>query len=84
MQQSRHIGKIVVAYDDQPMLVKSSAVPDASLSLKSDATYLIAGGLGGVGLATARWMAEKGARCLVLLGRRGAVSSDSREAVAEL
>lgn len=38
----------------------------------SDGTYLITGGLGGVGLRTAQWMVEQGARHLVLLGRREA------------
>ena len=37
----------------------------------SDGTYLITGGLGGVGLRTAQWMVEQGARHLVLMGRRG-------------
>lgn len=36
-----------------------------------DASYLITGGLGGVGLETARWLAERGARHLVLAGRSG-------------
>jgi acyl transferase domain-containing protein/surfactin synthase thioesterase subunit len=34
--------------------------------------YLITGGLGGIGLRAAHWMVERGARYLVLLGRRGA------------
>lgn len=38
---------------------------------RSDGTYLISGGLGGVGLRVAQWMIEQGARHLVLLGRRG-------------
>ncbi|MBB2915047.1 myxalamid-type polyketide synthase MxaE and MxaD [Streptosporangium becharense] len=40
--------------------------------VRSDATYLIAGGLGGVGLLTAEWLIGHGARHLVLVGRRGA------------
>ena len=39
------------------------------ISLRTDATYLITGGLGGLGLATAKWMAQRGARHLVLVGR---------------
>jgi acyl transferase domain-containing protein/SAM-dependent methyltransferase/acyl carrier protein len=42
-----------------------------SLTLRSDGVYLITGGLGGLGLKIARWMAEQGARHLVLLGRGG-------------
>jgi acyl transferase domain-containing protein/acyl carrier protein len=39
------------------------------LVLHADKSYLITGGLGGLGLETAKWMIEKGARHLVLLGR---------------
>ena len=45
------------------------AVP-APLALRSDATYLISGGLGGVGLQLAAWLVDRGARRLILLGRR--------------
>nr|CCE88377.1 non-ribosomal peptide synthetase/polyketide synthase [Sorangium cellulosum] len=40
-------------------------------SLRPDASYLITGGLGGLGIALARWMVDRGARHLVLVGRRG-------------
>jgi acyl transferase domain-containing protein len=36
---------------------------------RTDATYLITGGLGALGLVTARWMVERGARRLILMGR---------------
>ncbi|HLO89367.1 MAG TPA: SDR family NAD(P)-dependent oxidoreductase [Nostocaceae cyanobacterium] len=42
------------------------------LRFQSDATYLMTGGLGGLGLKVAQWMAERGARHLVLVGRSGA------------
>ncbi len=41
-----------------------------SMRWRSDATYLITGGLGALGIRVARWMAEQGARHLVLLARR--------------
>ncbi|MFY0568048.1 beta-ketoacyl reductase [Archangium lansingense] len=37
--------------------------------LRPDASYLLTGGLGGLGLSLARWMVEQGARNLVLIGR---------------
>ena len=37
----------------------------------SEGCYLITGGLGSLGLRLARWMAEQGARHIVLTGRRG-------------
>jgi acyl transferase domain-containing protein/NAD(P)-dependent dehydrogenase (short-subunit alcohol dehydrogenase family)/phospholipid N-methyltransferase len=59
MQQARHIGKIVVV---QP---PDGAIPPA----RPDAAYLVTGGLRGLGLLTARWLAERGARHLALIGR---------------
>jgi amino acid adenylation domain-containing protein len=38
-------------------------------ALRADGTYLITGGLGGLGLAVGGWMVERGARHLVLIGR---------------
>jgi myxalamid-type polyketide synthase MxaE and MxaD len=55
----------------------------APFELRPDGTYLVTGGLGGLGLAVARWMVEQGARHLVLVGRRGAVG-DARDAVGGL
>lgn len=54
-----------------------------SISLHSDATYLITGGLGHLGLKTARWMVDKKARNIVLVGRSDA-SSTARQAIAQL
>jgi len=38
--------------------------------LSAEGTYLITGGLGGLGLAVAAWMVDRGVRHLALLGRR--------------
>jgi len=38
-------------------------------ALRADASYLITGGLGALGLLFARWMAERGARRLILIAR---------------
>jgi myxalamid-type polyketide synthase MxaE and MxaD len=40
-----------------------------SFRFRADASYLITGGLGAVGLQLARWMVEQGARRLVIFGR---------------
>src|SRR5262249_4562316 len=55
----------------------------SALQFRPDASYLIAGGLGGFGLATARWMIEHGARHLVLVGRNGASTDSARQAIKE-
>ena len=41
-----------------------------SIALRKDATYLITGGLGGLGLKVAAWMAGRGAGRLILLSRK--------------
>jgi acyl transferase domain-containing protein/acyl carrier protein len=46
--------------------------PRQPVAFREDATYLITGGLGGIGLTTAQWMVRHGARSLVLMGRSGA------------
>jgi short-subunit dehydrogenase/acyl carrier protein len=54
-----------------------------NLTLLPDATYLITGGLGVLGLETARWLAEKGAANLVLVGRNEG-SAAAEEQVSKL
>jgi acyl transferase domain-containing protein/aryl carrier-like protein len=82
MQSGKHIGKVVLTFREEP--IASVPAEDEPLTFRSDATYLVTGGLGGFGLAVARWMAERGAGTLVLMGRRGADTPEARQAVAEL
>lgn len=53
------------------------------LPVVSDASYVITGGLGSLGLTVAGWLVKQGARHLMLVGRRGA-SSVAIEALKEL
>ena len=48
--------------------------------VRKDATYLVTGGLRGLGLLTAEWLAEQGARHLVLVGR-GTPSAEAQAAI---
>jgi acyl transferase domain-containing protein len=45
-------------------------------NLRADGTYIVTGGLGGIGLAMARWLVERGARQLLLIGRTPLPSAD--------
>ena len=54
-----------------PRLKRSASPANGALTLRPDAAYLITGGLGGVGLAIATRLVERGARHLVLAGRHG-------------
>jgi acyl transferase domain-containing protein/NADPH-dependent curcumin reductase CurA/acyl carrier protein len=67
MQQGRHIGKVVVDYTTPPTeLFPGEFGP---IRFRRDATYWVAGGLGGFGTQVARWLADRGAGNLVLSGR---------------
>ena len=81
MQQSGHIGKLVVR---PPPLSDITVRQRRSFQVTSDKLHLITGGFGGFGLETARWLAAKGARNIMLVGRSGAASPAAREALASL
>ena len=51
---------------------------------RSDATYLITGGTGGLGRSITRWLASQGARNIVLASRSGMSQASTRELVEEL
>jgi acyl transferase domain-containing protein/acyl carrier protein len=52
-------------------LTRQRGASAAPYRCRPDASYLISGGLGGIGRRLAVWLAERGAKQLVLLGRGG-------------
>ncbi|HEX9784373.1 MAG TPA: SDR family NAD(P)-dependent oxidoreductase, partial [Opitutaceae bacterium] len=60
--RARHAGELDIV---------QSAAGDRSVQFRRQATYLITGGLGGLGRTVARWMVERGAGRIVLVGRSG-------------
>ena len=72
MQAARHVGKIVLT---------NSALEGGQL--RGDRTYLVTGGLGGIGCAVAGWLADRGAGVIVLNGRREP-DAEAVEAIAAL
>ena len=81
MQASGHIGKLVVR---PPELCEIVVRQRRGFQVSADKLHLITGGFGGFGLETARWLAAKGARNILLVGRSGAASTAAREALASL
>ncbi|KAK4183162.1 hypothetical protein QBC35DRAFT_125003 [Podospora australis] len=77
-------GKIVLTTGPEDMVpVKES--DDSNYRFSKQKTYVIAGGLGGIGRQIARWMARRGASNILLLSRSGAGQNPERLAtVAEL
>ncbi len=76
MAQARHIGKIALAQPSGTSLHRTPAIDP-------DATYLITGGLGSLGLHVARWLVDSGARHLLLAGRH-APSDAARQEIGAL
>jgi acyl transferase domain-containing protein/acyl carrier protein len=70
----RHVRRILA--DEEPATEK--------LVIRPDRTYLVTGGLGGLGLVTARRLVDLGARHVALLSRRGEPSPEVREVYDEL
>ena len=68
MEQAAHIGKLVLVHPKP-----------RSVELEPSATYLITGGLGGLGLAVARGLVERGARRLLLVSRRAPSAEAERQ-----
>jgi len=84
LQQSRHMGKVVIATQDLAEAAAPAPSPPPALELREDGTYLVVGGTPGFGLETARFLARRGAGHLALLSRRGPDTPGVAEAAGEL
>ena len=82
VREARHMGKVVVQMQDQPVAYKQfSAEP---IQIRPNSTYLITGGTGGFGLEVARWLASKGATNLVLASRHGNAFDEVQAVLSQL
>ncbi len=61
----RSVGKVVLRLDE-----RTGSSPGALRDVRSDGAYVITGGTGSLGLRLATWLADRGARSLVLVARR--------------
>ncbi|XP_035715748.1 phenolphthiocerol synthesis polyketide synthase type I Pks15/1 [Folsomia candida] len=67
MEKVKHIGKIVLTMPE--IGTKLTSGEPSSPLFNGISTYLITGGLGGIGLEVANWMGNNGAKTILLLGR---------------
>ena len=82
MAQAQHIGKIVLTTSSADTRIR---VPvSQQRAMRKDSSYLVSGGLGGLGLSVADWLAEQGAGQLVLMSRSGIKNAAQEVAVAAL
>ncbi|KAL7945550.1 putative polyketide synthase [Trichoderma barbatum] len=83
LQKGNNLGHVIIkpqADDVVPKFIQEQP----SWKFDADASYLIAGGSGGLGRAIARWMVDRGAKNLIIPSRSGAASKAAREVVKEL
>lgn len=69
LARAGHTGKVVISLETPELPLVVADKEDGLV--KQNATYLITGGTGGLGLKVAEWMVEQGARNLVLMSRSG-------------
>lgn len=74
---------VLVPRDDDMVMAPPYHGPESRSILKSDATYLIVGGTGGLGRGMARWMVQNGAGNVVLLSRSANVTPAVEELVTD-
>ena len=82
MAQGRHIGKQVVALQDEAAMVVEGAAEGTRQ--RWEGTYLISGGLGGLGPELAKWLVGKGVKHLALVSRGGVKTPQQAQALEEL
>lgn len=87
MQKGLHIGKIGISLRPSHDVhdISFSTTPRArTMAFNSSASYLLVGGLGGLGRAIATWMVDNGARSLIFLSRSAGKGAADEGFVAEL
>ncbi|KAL8952154.1 MAG: hypothetical protein Q9222_001931 [Ikaeria aurantiellina] len=86
MQQGQHIGKIVLTMRDALGKIKTGSTPihvADQVQVDNSASYLLAGGLGGIATVIARHLVENGARRLVCLSRNPGSKQEDIDAIKE-
>ncbi|XP_022090459.1 uncharacterized protein LOC110979180 isoform X2 [Acanthaster planci] len=75
MSKGSHIGKIVF---EVPENFQPKDVQPSLCQFKSNATYIVTGGYGGIGQALSRWLCLNGAKHIALVSRRGATTAAAK------
>ncbi|KJZ75495.1 hypothetical protein HIM_05191 [Hirsutella minnesotensis 3608] len=77
-QKGLHMGKIVISMPEDGSLSLPTAKPQRESTFSHKGSYLLVGGLGGLGKALATWMVEQGARHFVFLSRSAGSSVEDQ------
>lgn len=84
LQQSRHIGKIVVSMAEMPTTNIVPIAKKANDTIRDDGVCVVTGGLGGFGLATAKWLSDYKYSHLALMGRSGVKSDEDQRIIDQM
>lgn len=83
MAQGKHTGKVIVSFPE-PFVARRGEPLVPAFEVKPDGTYLITGAFGGFGKVMAEWLADCGAKHLVLTSRSGAATPAATAFVTKL
>ncbi|KAI8179922.1 Highly reducing polyketide synthase FUM1 [Colletotrichum sp. SAR 10_66] len=84
LYKGTHIGKVVIDLSDETQDTLKVAHPTPTPAFKNDATYMLVGGMRGLGSSIARWMVSLGARDLVFVSRSAGAGAEDQFLMAEL
>ncbi|RAK95330.1 lovastatin nonaketide synthase [Aspergillus ibericus CBS 121593] len=85
VQSEGHIGQVVLkATDETQVPIRPPTWNRRANQFSPDKTYLLAGGLGGLGRTLAEWMLQRNAKKLVFLSRSGETREEAKSTVSWL
>ncbi|KAI1170512.1 polyketide synthase PksD [Nemania sp. FL0916] len=83
VQSGKNTGRTIIKIDPSSK-VQKRILDRRNWIFDKDATYVVAGGFGGIGRSILKWMASKGAKHLMVLSRSGPISSAAVDLVSGL
>ncbi|KAK8074380.1 hypothetical protein PG997_009043 [Apiospora hydei] len=78
------IGAVVVEFPDHPHSLPADSFNNDEVRFRGDRSYVLVGGLGGLGRSAAVWLAERGAGSIVFLSRSAPPSAERQALEQEL
>ncbi len=82
--KERYVARLSPHHEDREPIRQAQGEQPDQLPIKTEGSYLLTGGLGGIGLQVAQQIAAEGARHLVLAGRRGVSSKEAQDVILQL
>lgn len=84
VQSGRNTGKVLVDYETSGNEISYQPVVKSAYSFPAQATYVLPGGLGGLGREITRWMVSRGAKHFLLLNRSGSSVDGAEDFLKEI